>query len=72
MRIPAMPRNRKIMQTGIRDIFDVFALMFLIMLLAGDWLYLPEGEWSWIGSALALSGSGSIAGFFLYRWFRRT
>lgn len=65
-------RGDKIMEVGIRDIFDVFALLFLIALLAGDWLHLPDGEWSRVGSALALSGFGSILGYLIYRRFHRT
>ncbi|NTF17123.1 hypothetical protein G6L37_01595 [Agrobacterium rubi] len=59
--------RRKIMNPGIRDIFDVFMLMSLITILAFEWLdFAPDG-WRRIAVAVLVSALGSVMGGAIYK-----
>jgi hypothetical protein len=62
--------SNKIMQAGIRDIFDVFMLLVLIAVLALEWLDVPVEGWRRIGAAVLLAAIGSLAGATIRRMRR--
>jgi hypothetical protein len=62
--------SKKIMQVGIKDIFDVFMLLCGISIIAAEWLDLPVHGWHRITIAVLLSAIGSLSGFLIYKKFR--
>jgi hypothetical protein len=64
--------RRKIMKSGIHDVFDVFMLLTLVLILSLEWFGFSLEGWRRIGCAVIIAALGALAGREFYsRFFRR-